>query len=105
MENESEKRNAVRHGIISDDSCTLNCMRLRINTKDKEATIAQDDAIAKAYGNKFIIPLEFEMLDSSIPYYQSGLGNQVCNGITFSNYGKLLVHQTKMLSMRSKISP
>ena len=30
-----EKRNAVRQGIISDDNCTLNCMRLRINAKDK----------------------------------------------------------------------
>ena len=30
---------------------------------------AQDKAIADAYGNKFIIPLDFEMLDSAAPYY------------------------------------
>ena len=28
-------------------------------------------AIADAYGNKFIIPLDFEMLDSAAPYYQT----------------------------------
>ena len=47
-------------------------MKLRINAGDKSATPAQDKAIADAYGNKFIIPLDFEMLDSSAPYYQAG---------------------------------
>ena len=31
----SEKRNAIRQGIISTDSCTENCIRLRINAGDK----------------------------------------------------------------------
>ena len=38
-------------------------MKLRINAGDKNAGNAQDKAIADAYGNKFIIPLDFEMLD------------------------------------------
>ena len=46
---------------ISTDSFTVSCMKLRINAKDK-TTPAKDNA--KAYGNKFIIPLDFEMLDS-----------------------------------------
>ena len=87
---ESEKWNAVRQGIISDDGCMLNCMRLRINAKDKDATIAQDDAIAKAHGNKFIIPLDFEMSDSAMTYYQAELRNKLCYEITFNDYGKLL---------------
>ena len=33
----SEKRNAVRQGIISNDGCTENCIKLRINTADKSA--------------------------------------------------------------------
>ena len=56
---DSEKWNAMRQGIIHSDGCTLNCMKLRINSKDKDATNAQDDAIAKAYGNKFIISFDF----------------------------------------------
>ena len=56
---DSEKQNALRQGIIHSDGCMLNCMKLRINAKDKDTTNAQDDAIAKAYGNKFIIPLKY----------------------------------------------
>ena len=40
----------------------LNCMKLRINAEDKSALVTQDKATADAYGNKFIIPLDFEML-------------------------------------------
>ena len=31
----SEKRNAIRQGIISNDGCTENCIKLRINACDK----------------------------------------------------------------------
>ena len=67
----SEKENAVGQGIISTDGCMPNCIKLRINVGDKSAGVTQDKAIADAYGNKFIIPLDFEMLDSSAPYYQA----------------------------------
>ena len=82
----SEKRNAIRQGIISSGGCTTNCIRLRINAGNKDATNAQDKAIADAYGNKFIIPLDFEMLDSAAPYYQAGLGNRLCYELTFNDY-------------------
>ena len=82
----SEKRNAVRQGIISTDGCTENSIKLRINAGTKDASNSQDKAIADTYGNKFIIPLDFEMLDSSIPYYQAGLGNRLCYEITFNDY-------------------
>ena len=82
----SEKRNAICQGIISTDSCTENCIKLRINAADKSTGNAQDNAIANTYGNKFIIPLDFEMFDSAAPYYQTGLGNRLCYELTFSDY-------------------
>ena len=85
----SEKRNAIRQGIISNDGCTENCIKLRINAGDKNASNAQDKAIADAYGNKFIIPLDFEMLDSAAPYYQAGLGNRLCYELTFNDYNRV----------------
>ena len=85
----SEKRNAIRQGIISNDGCTENCIKLRINAGDKNASNAQDKAIADAYGNKFIIPLDFEMLDSAAPYYQAGLGNRLCYELTFNDYNQV----------------
>ena len=85
----SEKRNAIRQGIISADGCTENCIKLRINAGDKNTRNAQDKAIADAYGNKFIIPLDFEMLDSAAPYYQAGLGNRLCYELTFNDYNRV----------------
>ena len=83
-------------------------MKSRINAGDKNATIAQDDAIAKAYGNKFIIFLDFEMLDSAIPYYQAGLGNCVMKLLSMIMQ-KLLMHHNRhhpqMLFIRSQTYP
>ena len=86
---QSEKRNAIRQGIISTDGCTENCIKLRINAGNKDATNAQDKAIADAYGNKFIILLDFEMLDSAAPYYQAGLGNRLCYELSFNDYNRV----------------
>ena len=85
----SEKRNAIQQGNISDDGCTENCIKLRINAGNKDATNAQDKAIADAYGNKFVIPLDFEMLDSAAPYYQAGLKNRLCYELTFNDYNRV----------------
>ena len=81
----SEKINTVRQGIISIDGYTENCMKLRINAGDKSTTPKKDKAIADAYVNKFIIPLDFETLESVMPYYQAGLGNRL-----LQNYDQLL---------------
>ena len=68
----------------------LNCMKLRINAKNKSESNAKDKAITDTYGNKFVIPLNFEMFDSAMPYNQSGLGNGLCYEITFSEYGRVI---------------
>ena len=86
----SEKRNAIRQGIISTDGCMENCIKLRINADDKSTGVTQDNAIANTYGNKFLIPLDFEMLDSAAPYYQAGLGNRLCYEITFNDYNQVI---------------
>ena len=85
----SEKRNAIQQGIISSDGCTENCIKLRINAGNKSTGNAQDKAIAGAYGNNFIIPLDFEMLDSAAPYYQAGLWNRLCYELTFNDYNRV----------------
>ena len=36
----SEKRNAIHQGIISNDRCTENCYKLRVNAGDKNASNA-----------------------------------------------------------------
>ena len=87
----SEIKNAINQGIVSASGFTLGCTKLRINAKDKStAPLPQDKAIADAYGNKFIIPLDFEMLDSAAPYYQAGLWNRLCYEVTFNDYNQVI---------------
>ena len=85
-----EKKNAIHQGIISNDGCMENCIKLRINTGDESTSNKKDSAIADAYRNKFLIPLDFEMLDSAAPYYQAGLGNRLCYEITFNDYNRVI---------------
>ena len=63
---------------------------MRINAGDKSTSNAQDKASADAYGNKFIIPLDFEMLDSAAPYYQASLGNRLGYELMFNDYGQVI---------------
>ena len=62
-------------------------IELRINAEDKSTSNKKD--IAEACGNKFLIPLDFEMLDSSAPYYQARLGNRLCYEITLNDYNQV----------------
>ena len=63
---------------------------MRINAGNKSTRNAQDKAIEDAYRNKFIIPLDFEMLDSTAPYYQAGLRNRLCYELTFNDYNRVI---------------
>ena len=65
-------------------------MKFRINAADKSPGNAKDEAIADACRKKFIIPLEFEMLESVVPYYQAGLGNRLCHEIMTNYYNRVI---------------
>ena len=104
MENKVRKKDAIRQGIVSDDGCMENCIKLRINAGDKNALDKKDKAIADACGNKFIIPLDFEMLDSALPYYQVGLGNRLCYKITFNDYNRIIKSSVASPNAKYEIS-
>ena len=89
------------------DGCMENCIKLRINAGDKNAGNIPDNAIADAYRNKFIIRLDFEMLDSAAPYNQAGLRNRLCYKLTFSGYKRVTksgVSSPKVLDAKYKIT-
>ena len=65
-------------------------MKLRINAGNKDNTNPQDKAIAEAYRNKFIIPLDFEMLDSAMPYYQVGLRYRLSYELLLNDYNRVI---------------
>ena len=61
----------------------------RINSGDK-ANNAKDQTVASIYNNHFCIPLDFEILETSIPLYQYGLGSHLTYELTFANYSDVI---------------
>ena len=85
----TERRNAVFQGIVETGSQTENAIKHRINSGDK-ANNAKDQTVASIYDNKFCIPLDFEILESSLPLYQYGLGSHLTYELTFNDYGDVI---------------
>ena len=79
----------VFQGIVEADGQTENAIKHRINPTDK-ADNAKDQTVASIYDNRFCIPLDFEILESSLPLYQYGLGSRLTYELTFANYSNLI---------------
>ena len=62
-----------------------NMLKHRVGAGNANAD-KEDQAIAKAYGNRFCIPLDFELLETNMPFYQAGLHR----GLTQSQCGVIL---------------
>ena len=84
-----ERHNAVFQGIVEDGSQTGNAIKQRINAGDK-ASNAKDQTVASIYDNRFCIPLDFEILESSLPLYQYGLGSRLTFELTFADYSDVI---------------
>ena len=84
-----ERENAQYQGI--DTSTDKKVTRIRVGAGDKDETVKEDKAIADAYGNRYYIPLDFELLETHMPYYQSGLGDRLQYELTFNDYSRVVV--------------
>ena len=84
----SERKND--HYQCIDTSANRNATRIRINAGDKDASVAVDKTIAVAFGNRFCIPLDFELLESHMPFYQSALGDRLEYELTFKDYSNVV---------------
>ena len=85
----TERLNAVFQGIIETDCQSENAIKHRINVTDK-ANNAKDQTVASIYDNRFCIPLDFEILESSLPLYQYGLGSRLIYELTFADYSDVI---------------
>ena len=85
----TERLNSVFQGIVDADGQTENAIRHRINSGDK-ANNAKDQTVASIYDNRFSIPLDFEIFESSLPLYQYGLGSHLTYELTFADYSDVI---------------
>ena len=85
----TERINAVFQGIVDAVSQMENVYKHRINASDK-ANDAKGQTVASIYDNRFCIPLDFEVLESSLPLYQYGLGSCLTYELTFADYSDVI---------------
>ena len=85
----TERLNAVFQGMVEADGQTENAIKHWINATDK-ANNAKDQTVASIYDNHFCIPLDFEILESSLPLYQYGLGSHLTYELTFADYSDVI---------------
>ena len=85
----TERHNAVFQGIVETDGQTENAVKHWINAGDK-ADVANDITVASIYDNRFCIPLDFEILETSLSLYQYGLGSRLTYELTFADYSDVI---------------
>ena len=85
----NERLNAVFQGVVEADGQMENAIKHRINAGDK-ANNAKDQTVASIYDNRFCIPLDFEIFESSLPLYQYGLGSRLTYELTFADYSDVI---------------
>ena len=85
----TERHNAVFQGIVDVDSQMESAIKHRINAGDK-ASNASDETVASIFYNKFCIPLDFEILESSLPLYRYVLGSRLTYELTFADYSDVI---------------
>ncbi len=84
----NERDNSQYQGI--DTSEDRNITRIRLNAGNKTEDNAQEQAVAKAFGDRFYIPLDFELLESHMPYYQAAFGDRLEYELTFNDHSRVV---------------
>ena len=85
----TERLNPVFQGIVEADGQTENAIKHRINATNKR-DVANNITVASIYDNRFCIPLDFEILESSLPLCQYGLGSCLTYELTFADYSDVI---------------
>ena len=80
----SERMNMAYQGIGK-----ANILKHRVGAANAISD-AEDQAIASAYATRFCIPLDFELLEPHMPFYQAGLGDRLEYELTFNDYMKVI---------------
>lgn len=83
-----ERKNAVYQGIDTSNNANVN--KIRIGAGDKDATIAADVAVAGLFGNRFCIPLDFEILETDMPFYQTAFNDLLEYEFTIKNHPDII---------------
>ena len=90
----SERQNRIYQGI--DHSENFNVTKLRMGSAEGDSTIQGEKAVADNLGNRFYIPLDFELLESNMPFCQSALGDRLEYEFTFNEFRNVVFGENNM---------
>ena len=85
--NSARLKNMVYRGIESTNVAKL---RTQAGDANESANDGKDKAIADAYGNRYCIPLDVDVLTSHHPFYPSGFKQPLTYEITFNDHDKVV---------------
>ena len=80
----SERANMAYQGIGKN-----NMLKHRVGSGNASSD-KEDEAVANVYKKRFCIPLDFELLETHMPFYQAGLGDRLEYELTFNDYDKVI---------------
>ena len=80
----SERINMAYQGIGK-----ANMLKHRVSAENV-STDAEDQAIAGAFKNRFCIPLDFELLETHMAFYQARFADRLEYELTFNVYDKAI---------------
>ena len=83
-----ERANGHYQGIDASDN--RNTTRIRVGAGNRDSSVAADKAIADVFGDRFFTPLDFELLESHMPFYQSALDDRLEYELTFNDYSRVI---------------
>ena len=90
----SERNNRYYQGI--DPSNDQNVTKLRLGSEEGDTTITRDKVIADNLKRRFYIPMDFELLESSMPFHQSALADRLEYEFTFNEYSNVILGTPNM---------
>jgi len=85
---DKERLNAAYYGIHNDDGG--NTAEIRLGAGDTVTAAQPDASIAAAFGSRFAIPLDFQILTDHGPFYPAGLLDNLSFELTFNDYSRVI---------------
>lgn len=76
---------------------TENGLKLRVDSKGAKGDV-EETAIAKTYGNRFRIPIDFELLNDIGPYHQASLADKLEIKLMFNDAKAIVLGSTAALA-------
>ena len=87
--NTTERHNAAFQDTVEVGGQTENAVKHSINAGDK-TNDANGKTVASIFDNKFCIPSDFDIVESSLPFYQYGLGSRLTYKLTFADHSDVI---------------